>query len=41
MNKKYDDQNKTADHTSRLLEDDRSIEKSQQNTSLIDDEMNG
>lgn len=36
MNQKNDDQNKQADQTSSMLEDDLQTEKSQQNTSKLD-----
>jgi hypothetical protein len=37
MNQKYDDQN--TDRTTNKLEDDLSTEKTQQNTSKLDDEQ--
>ena len=41
MTNKDDNQRTTADHTSRLLEDDMQTEQTQQNSSKIDDELNG
>ncbi len=41
MNQKHDDQNKQADQTSSILDDDLQTEKSQQNSAKLrrDDEM--